>query len=351
MHNYFRNEIIEGDFSHADLQEGTPLNRNECPFDIPLDIKVRITERLLRSDWNRYPAQDIITLQKKLALKSGLQPDQFIVANGTDSLVQSLINIINPHHKVLTLDPSLSVYETQARLHGNKVIKVPLSEDFELQTEKTLTTIKKEKPGLIFIANPHTPTGSLFDKKSLYSIIQTARCPVVIDEAYYPLTEETALSWLDDFENLIIMRSFSRAFALAGVRFGFMVAHVDITSQIEKFLLPYRISIITSTIVEEILNHPDYVKENIKAILSERARLFSNMQKINDLTVYPSEANFLLFKVTNARDIAKKLKDEKILVKNVSDDTTVKNCLRVTVGSPEENDLFLTVIRKILVTQ
>lgn len=348
MDNFFRNEIVESELYHIELQHGVSLNRNECPWDVPLELKVRITERLLKTDWNRYPTTEVVQLQKRLAQLSNVLPDQIVLSNGTNTIIQALINIIPVASKVLVLDPSFVVYELQARLHGNKVVKVPLSEDFELLTERTLTTIKKEKPGIIFIANPNTPTGTLFDKKSLYSIIQTARCPVVIDEAYYPFTAETVMEWLNDFENLIVMRSFSKAVAIAGIRFGFIAAHVDVTSQVEKFLMSYRLSKMTCITVDEILNNTQYIKDNVKEILKERARLFASMQKLNGLTVYPSEANFLLFKIEQPQEALKIFKEENILVRNVDNDLSLKNCLRVTVGTAEENDRFLGAIRKVV---
>ena len=275
-------------------------------------------------------------------------PDQITIANGSNILIQALINILPQSAKVLILDPTFVVYEHQASLHGNKVIKVPLSEDFELLAEKTLTVIKKEKPGLIFIDNPNAPTGSLFEKRNLYRIIQAAGCPVVIDEAYYPFTDETVVDWLSDFDNLIVMRTLSKAMALAGIRFGYTMASIEIAQQIEKFLMPFRLSKIVSVIVDEILDHSDYMQGYVKNIVKERGVLFAKMQKIEKIRVFPSEANFLLFRVENPRDVAQKLLNEKVLVRNVSNDGMLKDCLRVSVGTAEENEQFLVALKKVL---
>lgn len=348
MTSSFRQEILDAAIYHIDTTDAIKLNQNECPWDIPLEMKVRITERLIKTDWNRYPVNDALYLQKKIAKIYNLQPDQVAVANGANVLIQAIVNITQPTGKVLILDPSFSGFEQQTKLHGNPIIKVPLSEEFELLIEKTLGVIKKEKPSLILLANPNAPTGTLFDKRSLYRIIQSAGCPVVVDEAYYPFTEETVMLWLEDFNNLIVMRTFSKSMALAGVRFGFVLSSTEIATQIEKFLMPFRISCVTTAIIDDVLDHPDYAREYVALILKERARLFSALQQIDRLRVFPSDSNFLLFRVDNARVVAKRLWDEGILVRNLHDGNLLENCLRVTVGTPEENDRFLDVLERIV---
>ncbi len=350
MKQFFRPEIVEAALYHVDHVDGVKLNQNESPWDIPLDLKVRITERLIKTNFNRYPIDDLVVLAKKIADKLGhdIKPEQVVVSNGSNTIIQALINVIDQHSKILILDPTFVVYELQANLHGNKVIKVPLSEDFELLTEKTLTTIKKEKPGLIFIANPNAPTGSLFEKSSLYKIIQLAQCPVVIDEAYHPFTAETVIDWLKDFENLIVLRTFSKAMALAGIRAGYMVGHPEAAAQVEKFLMSFRLPVVTTVILDEALDFPDYTAGYVEKILKERARLFAEMQKIEKIRVFPSEANFLLFRTENAGEVCKKLMEEKMLIRNVGATEALKNCLRVSVGTPDENDQFLATLKKVL---
>ena len=348
MKKYFRNEILSNDLYHVEYQPGVKLNQNESPWDVPLELKVQITERLIKTDWNRYPVDDDYKqIKETLAREHGVLPNQVVLSNGSNTIIQALVNIISPTSKIILLDPSFSVYELQANLHGNKVIKVPLSEDFELLTEKTISTIKKERPGLVMIANPNSPTGTLFDKKSLYRIIQTANCPVVIDEAYFYFTAETVMEWMSEFDNLIILRSLSKAMALAGVRFGYAITHYEIAHNIEKFLIPYRMSRITCITVEEILKNPTYVTEYTQNIVKERGRLFSKLQTIEGVRVFPSEAIYLLLKIENASAIAQKLMEENVLVRNIDNGTTLKDCLRVTVGTPDENDTFLMTLKKV----
>lgn len=157
------------------------------------------------------------------------------------------------------------------------------------------------------------------------------------------------MEWLDDFENLVILRTFSKAMALAGVRFGLMISSTDISREVEKFLMIFRISKVTSVIIDEALDHMDYMEQYVKDIVKERGRVFSQMQKIERIQVFPSEANFLLFRVEDANDVCRKLLEEKIIVRNVDDGHKLKNCLRVGVGTSEENDLFLDALRRVVI--
>jgi len=349
MKKYFRTEVEETDIYQIPYRPGIKLDQNESPWDIPIELKVAITEKLIKADWNRYPlTEDYKPILRKLAKEHDVLLEQFVLSNGTNTIVQALISMIPHNSKVLILDPSFSHYENQIQLQGRKLVKVPLSEDFELLPERTITAIKKEKPALILIANPNAPTGTLFDKKSLYRIIQMANCPVVIDEAFFYFTAETAMDWLNDFSNLIILRSFSRAAALAGVRFGYAVTDSDIAHTIEKCLTPFRLSKISCLIIEEILNHPKYIQEHAQSIIKERGRLFSKLQTIDGVQVFPSEANFLLLRMDKAKEVTKKLfEDEKVVIRDVSNDTTLENCLRVTVGTPAENDMLLMALKRV----
>ena len=345
---FFKKSVLDSHLYHVAPQPGIKLNQNECPYDVPLELKVKVTEKLIKTDWNRYPLEEEYRLKNKLADFHDVDPSQICMSNGSNVLIQAMVGILPARSKVLVLDPSFVIYEMQAELQGFKVIKVPLSEDFELLAERTLAAIKKEKPGIVFIPNPNPPTGSLFDKRSLYRIIQMANCPVVIDEAYYEYTGETVLDWMNDFNNLIVMRTFSKALGLAGVRFGYLISNTDICEQIEKFLMTFRLSSITCVIAETILENHHYVTEAVQLTKSERARVFSEMQKINGLKVYPSEANFLIFTVDDAVHVMSALKEKGILVRNVSNGSTLKSHLRTAIGTPEENDAFLSALKQIL---
>lgn len=348
MESFFRKEILAAPLYTVLHEPGIKLNQNESPWDVPLELKVAIAERLIRLDWNRYPLEEPVQLKKKVAKFHSLWADQVVLANGTNVLIQALVNATSHGSKVLTLDPSFSVYDIQARLFGNELVKVALNEDFSLPVEAVLRAIKKEKPSLIFIPNPNAPTGNLFEKQGLHRIVAAANCLTVIDEAYYPFSGETVVDWLKDFQQLVILRTFSKAFAAAGVRFGYAIADSEVALHLEKSLMPYCVARTTCTIIDELLSHPEFVDKYVKDVIQARDHLFFKMQEIASITVFPSHANFILFRVPHAKSTAQKLLKHGVVVRNVSNDERLKNCLRVTAGSVSDNEAFLKALRQSL---
>lgn len=329
-------------------EEGIKLNQNESPWDIPVDLKVAITEKLIKTDFNRYPLDDISQFKKILAKQNEVFADQIALANGSPVLLQALIHVIRPKSKVLILDPSNHLYGEQVKLFGHHVVRVPLSSDFVLSAEAVLSVVKKENPSLILIANPNVPTGNLFPKETLYKIIRTTKCLTVIDETFFPFSGETLCDWLAEFPHLLILRSFSKAYALAGVRLGYLLGDADVIFQIEKVLPFYCVSKIAIVIASEVLHHDDFVDAYVSDILKERRRLFENLQLIHYVSPFPSDTNFILFRVPNSKFVFRELKKRGIFIRDVSDESRLKNCLRVTVGSPEENTEFLQAMKEIM---
>lgn len=347
MDNFFRKEVLDAPLYTLSVEKGIKLNQNESPWDLPMSLKVSIIERLVQTDFNRYPLEDPIALKKQLAKYYGVMVDQIVMANGTNVLIQALVNATSHQNKVLLVDPTFSVYEIQAKLFGNTVIKVPLNDDFSLPVERMIRTIKQEQPSLVFIPNPNAPTGNLFDKQSLHRIISAANCLVVIDEAYYPFSHETVIEWLGEFHNLVILRTFSKAFALAGARFGFALCDSEVSHNLEKVLLPFCVSRLTCAVIEEILKKTKFMDQYVKDLNKERDRLLAQMQEIQQIKVFNSHANYILFKVENASIVFQKLLKQGVIVRNVSDDSFLKDCLRVTVGTADENKAFIKALQKV----
>jgi len=323
------------------------LDQNECPWDIPVDLKVAITERLIKTDFNRYPLSEVIELRKKIAKMDRVLPDQVCLSEGSNVMLQALVNLTAHRGKVMGVNPGFIAYREQTQVFGCQWIGVDLYENFTLPIESFLQNLNKHKPNLVFIANPNSPTGNLFERESLIRILQAARCIVVIDEAYYPFSNDTAVDWLNEFPHLVIVRTFSKAFALAGVRLGYAMGDADVMDQLEKALMPFRISKLTCVVADEVLSHTGYVREYMTLILKERQRLFTRMKMMDHVTVFASDANFFLFRVKDAQAICKGLLQHGVVVRNVSDNHLLKNCLRVAVGSPEENETFLKALAEV----
>lgn len=346
----FRKEILESPgYSVAHVEDAIKLNQNECPWDLPVELKVAITEKLIKTDFNRYPLADPLVLKKKIAKANDVLTDQVSVAPGSNILIQALVHATSYRGKgkVLVVDPTFVVYELQAQVFGCQVIKVPLDENFQLPHDAVIAAIKKENPSVIFIPNPNAPTGNLFAKEGLYKIVRAAQCLTVLDEAYYPYSNETLINWLSEFPHLLILRTLSKAFALAGVRLGYAMADTEVIFQLEKALMPFCVSNVTCAIAGEVLDHPEYVENYGKKVLKERRKLFEELQKFKNLTAYPSDANFILVRIENAKRIARELKAKGVLVRDVDDGRRLKECLRVSVGAPDDNQTFLKALKEI----
>ena len=240
------------------------------------------------------------------------------------------------------------MYRQIAQLLNVGYCSVPLLQpDFALDRAPMLEAIKKYQPVLIFIAWPNNPTGNLFDKQVLFEVIMRAPGLVVIDEAYHAFSEQSFLPDLSEFENLLVMRTLSKS-GLAGIRLGYLLGPAPVLEELEKIRLPYNINSLTQATADFILTHYDIMEEQFRCICANREILFERMNRLQGITVWPSAANFILFRVQirSAAEIFAGLKQQGILIKNLhGSNPLLENCLRVTVGTEAENQAFLEAMQ------
>ncbi len=343
---YFRREVLrEEAYRLASHPEAIKLNQNELPYDLEPEMKRELLDRLSALPLQRYPLPQPKELQERLAKQLGVQASQVLLANGSNVLIQALTLATSLHSKVLVLEPTFSVYEIEAKLFGNKVVSVPLREpDFGFPREKLLAQLKKHKPSLIFLANPNAPTGNLFSKEDLLAVVAKAKCLVVVDEAYVQFSGATLLAHLQAFPNLVILRTFSKGFGLGGVRIGYLVANAPVVENLAKLLLPYCLSSVSEATAQFALDHEARYQPIIAEVIRERDRMIAAMRQLPKLKVFDSAANFILFRVKNAKACFEHLLKHGVLVRNVSNHHGLKQCLRVSVGQPGENDAFLAAL-------
>ena len=326
------------------------LNQNESPFDLPEPLKRKALERLSSVAWNRYPTPFCDPLRKKIAEREGWGAEGVVVTGGSNILIQAIIIAAAVRGKILTVSPGFSLYEIEGSLLGNRVIRLPLGKaDFSFPRENFLKQLRKAKPDVVFIANPNAPTGNLFSEDDLLAVCAKAPGLVVIDEAYYPFSGMTMAGHLRKFPNLVIIRTLSKAFSLGGGRLGYLLADPKVVGEILKVILPFSVGILSQTVGEVVLDkdNKNYVNSVVKETLEAREALYHALKELPGLTVYPSRANFILFQSARSEEILGKLAAEGILIRNVTD-RGLPNSLRVSVGTKEENRLFLYVMKKIL---
>ena len=314
------------------------LDANESPYGF-----ADAAESIAGIRTNRYPDPKAGVLRRLIAKDLGIDQENILFGNGSDELIYYLITTFGG--PVSYPVPTFSMYGIISQALGEKKIEVPLDKDFDIDMDVFLKTVRKEKPKLIFLSSPNNPTGNCFSTDRILKIISASRGIVIVDEAYEPFSSETGmLPLLKDYKNLVIMRTLSKI-GLAGLRLGFMLADPEIIREVNKVRLPFNLNSFSQAVAAAALKKKKEFRTSIKAIVTERKRLLQEMGKIGGVTPFPSEANFILFKVEDPHYVYTSLLKKGILLRNVKD--VVPGCLRVTVGTLKENTSFLKALNEI----
>lgn len=327
------------------------LDAMENPFNWPSAMRSQWLEHISRAQLNRYPEPNPEGLKQKLKRRFGPHDDsELLLGNGSDELIQLLVlAIAKPGASILTVSPSFSMYQMIAQMIGVDCHIVPLDENYDLDMQAMLDTIEEKDPALIFIAYPNNPTGNLWDRANVETIIQKCAGLVVIDEAYGPFAADSFTNDLAQYENMLLLRTASKL-GLAAVRFGWLAGEKSLIDELNKIRLPYNINQLTQLTVEFALENYSLFAEQAETIRTMRGSLFDQLSAIEGVQPFVSEANFILFKVLqrSADEVFEEFLQHKVLIKNLSKQEGLENCLRVTVGSKEENKIFCDALIKIL---
>ena len=330
-----------------DVPHRIKMDANENPFDMPDQIRNLIAEESFKHRFNRYPDPAARDLRKSLAAGLNVSVDQLAVGNGSDELINYIMAAFGGHGARITFPgPTFSMYGIQGELWGGEVLDIPLSDNFHIKQNEIISATKTANRNIVFICYPNNPTGNCFDHQTILNIIESTDGIVVLDEAYYEFSGQTFLPLLETYTNLIILRTFSKYFGLAGLRVGYMIAGSDIIHEIMKVKQVYNINSLSQKIALILLEHKSEVASYLDRILQERERLFRELNELDGIEPFPSDANFILFRVEpDAEAVFSKLLENGILIRNLNKHGLLQNCLRVTVGKPEENEAFLNVLK------
>ena len=323
------------------------LDAMENPYRLPEDIRSQIAGIVSNAEINRYPDAGASRLKARLRANLGIPPDKdLILGNGSDEIIQMLmLATARPGATVLSVDPTFVMFRLIASYCGMGYVSVPLEPDFSLDAERMLAAIEAHQPALIFLAYPNNPTGNLFDEDAIDGILRAAPGLVVIDEAYHAFAGRTYMNRLDRHPHLLVMRTLSKS-GFAGLRLGLIAGGGEWLRHVDKVRLPYNVSVLTQLVAEHALQHQSLLDEQAAAIRSERTRVFDALQRTPETTPFASDANFILFRTGAAGRTFNGLKQRGVLVKNVhGSHPALSECLRVTIGTPEENDRFLEALR------
>lgn len=328
------------------------LDAMENPYPWPPQAVEQWLEKLREVQPNRYP--DPACLNLKAGLKRANQvPEEaeLLLGNGSDEIIQILLMALKPGSVVLAPEPTFVMYRQISRSLALPFVGIPLREDdFSLDADALLEAIRTYNPAIVFLAYPNNPTGNLFDAQAVDRIVAAASGLVVIDEAYAPYTSASYMGQVGRHDNLLVMRTLSKL-GLAGLRLGFMAGPAPWIREFDKLRLPYNINVLTQFSAAFALEHEAIFAEQVRAIVRDRALLQQALASLGCLRVYASEANFILIRLLrhDANSVFEKLKAAGILIKNLhAQGGPLSQCLRVTVGTPDENQQFLEAFSRIL---
>ena len=328
------------------------LDAMENPYHWPAEMVTQWLQTLRHAELNRYPDPAASELKDRLRVAMQVPAGaEILLGNGSDEIIQMLLlALAGPNGTVLSVEPGFVMYQMIATFAGMQYVGVPLQADFSLDQDAVLAAIAAHQPAIVFLAYPNNPTGNLFSAADIEAIIEATPGVVVVDEAYHAFADESFMSRVMDFDNLLVMRTVSKM-GLAGLRLGMLAGAPAWLNEFEKVRLPYNINILTQASAEFALQHAEILRAQTEQIKQDRVWLDRALRQIAGLTVYPSRANFILFRVPagQAGRIFDGLKNAGVLVKNLDKaGSLLKDCLRVTVGTSTENETFIAALNQLL---
>jgi len=319
----------------------------ENPYRLPEVLRGELGALLGEAAINRYPDPQAPGVQQALRGAFGIGPEyDILLGNGSDELIQILaMALAKPGATLLAVEPSFVMYRMIAGFAGLRYVGVPLKADFSLDDAAMLEAVEREEPALTFLAYPNNPTGNAFDRDAVERIIAASPGLVVVDEAYHAFagTDARPLARAR-FDNLVLMRTVSKL-GLAGLRLGYMVGKPAWIGEFDKVRLPYNVNVLTQVAARYALEHAEVLEAQAATLVGERGKLFQALEALPGVQAFESQANFILFRVARAKQVFAGLKARGVLIKCLDGGHPLLNdCLRVTVGAPEENEAFLTAL-------
>jgi len=330
------------------------LNANESPYGMPSAVSRQLAEALAAETTalglNRYPAPLAEGLRQRLADRLGLQPGQLLIGNGGDELIADLVLAWGGHgRRMLIAPPCFSSYANSAALNGTEVVSVPRDANLQVDEQAIIQRLQAGDIDLVILTSPNNPTGDCLRAGFVQQLLAATDAPVLIDQAYVEFADPQydLLPLLADYQNLAVLRTFSKAWGLAGLRLGYLYAAPELIRELQKVRQPYSVDRFAPLAADIILCAQDQYAGYLQSLISERDRLYQQLSQFNGLRVYASQANFLLVQLPEASRLWQWLYDQQgILVRDFSAEPGLPGCLRISVGTPTENDQLLATLRQ-----
>lgn len=325
------------------------INQNENPYDMPAEIKAEVLEKLANRPWSRYPTFVPVDLLVTMAKFANWRPDGVLAGNGSNELIQAFLSVtVGQGTKVLISEPTFTLYRLLVGVLGGEVVSIPLTKDLQYDVEAIKQIAYENTVDLIILCSPNNPTGCTIKDSDLIEILTNFSGLVAIDEAYYEFSRHSTVPLLKQFDNLIVLRTFSKAMAMAGLRVGYLLSHPDLAREISKAKLPYNLNFFSLTAAIVAMEKFHLLTPIIDKLISERDRLFQALSQIKGLRPIPSQANFIVTETKIApSQLLSKLQEKDILARDVSRYPMLTNYARFSVGTESENNELIEALTEI----
>lgn len=324
------------------LPSGIHLHANENPYPPPDDVTEEIASQIRKLDLNRYPDHAAHALREALASYVGVDPSWVWVGTGSNEILLDACLAYGGHGRsALLFTPTYSMHERQVRIAGTSVLTQARGSDFAIDLGDALGAMRNGSPDVVFVCSPNNPTGTLTPSAHIFDIARAAPGLVVVDEAYHEFCGQTFVPELPDFPNVIVVRTMSKAFRMAGARLGYAIAQPETLEPMLRVRMPYGQSSLSQTAARVALERRDEMLAKVPVLIAERERLLREMAPIERVEPFPSAANFVLFRHSDPVRLLRDLGERGIVVRDFSGVPGCEGCLRVSVGTKSENDAFL----------
>jgi histidinol-phosphate aminotransferase len=330
------------------------LNQNESPYDVPAELKQRIQAELARRPWNRYPPFVAHHFIAAVAEFTGWDEAGILVANGSNELIQALFSVVvEPGVSVVVPEPTFTLYRLMTEVGGGTVVPVPLDAALRFDVDAIIAAARRTAAAAVVLCTPNNPTGSVLERSEIERIHDETDALILLDQAYVEFGGYDAIPLLPGRPRIVVLRTFSKAMALAGLRAGYLLGEPAVVAEINKAKLPYNINFFTEYAAAQVLRDHALLQPQIERIREQRDRLVAELGAVDGLRVYASAANFVTFRVEHGRITHQELFDRLlgehgILIRDVSRYPLLDGCLRVNAGTPEETGEFLDAVRTLM---
>ena len=340
-------------YTLAAREAAVKINQNENPYDVPEGFKRRVLDLALSRPWSRYPDFDPKELVERLATFSGWRPDGILAGNGSNELIEALLLVtVGPGTRVVIPEPTFTLYALLTKVLGGEAIRVALGAELEYQPDELRRVRKELAAPVTIVCSPNNPTGGLLPAEEVARLCEEGDGLVVVDEAYHEFSGQSVVPLLARHPNLVVLRTFSKAMALAGLRVDYLLASPEIVREVNKARLPYNLNFFSQAAALAALEDDAWhvLRANVERIVAAREDLLYRLYRVPGVRPFPSKANFILLELLEAdpKTVFESVYRRGVLVRDVTSYPRLQRCLRVSVGSEAENDAFLAALRHAL---